>query len=107
MKLYKKRSMLLSQLLLCKRSILNGYNIVIYSNDSYLIFNILDRLRKMIQDYNYKILEQKFIHDDIKFNHQISRTLYKNKYLITTNNLSFIQTTISKHKLFYINFNHI
>ena len=33
MKLYKKRSMLLSQLLLCKRSILNGYNIVIFKTD--------------------------------------------------------------------------
>jgi len=105
MKLYKKR-LLLSQLLLCKRSIINGFNIVIYSNNNYLLFNILDKLAKIIKQYNYNVLEQKFIHDDMKFNHQISYTIY-NKYLITTTDLSLITNTINKHKLFYIDFNHI
>ena len=96
MKLYKKR-LLLSQLLLCKRSIINGFNIVIYSNNNYLLFNILDKLAKIIKQYNYNVLEQKFIHDDMKFNHQISYTIY-NKYLITTTDLSLITN---------IDFNHI
>ena len=58
-----------------------SYLSYLYPND-YLDYLVLQLTSKIIKQYNYNVLEQKFIHDDMKFNHQISYTIY-NKYLIS------------------------
>jgi len=89
---------------ICKRSIVNGYNIVIYGINDSMLFYIIELLMNLLSKYNYNVVYKKNNESSIEFEHRIvrSKAIY-GKIIIPITNLSKIKITMDRHSLLYIN----
>lgn len=105
MKVYIKKYK--KHLSICKRSIINGYNIVIYGINNSQIFYIIDLLTNLLSKYNYNVAYHKQNESSLDFEHRIvrSKAIY-GKIIIPITNLAKIKTTMDRHSLLYINMSY-